>query len=46
MLHQEYTVLRTDRLLTLHDIIGVRPDIILLDHGWGKMPAPIAFTSA
>jgi CheY-like chemotaxis protein len=33
ILHRDYSVIRSGQLLSLADIIALRPDLILLDHG-------------
>jgi hypothetical protein len=33
ILHQDYTIVRSGQFLSLADIIALRPNMILLDHG-------------
>ncbi len=45
ILHQDYTVIRSGQLLSLADIIALRPNTILLDHGLlGSDPEGLRFS--
>ena len=46
ILHQEYTLVRSGQLLSLTDIIALRPDMIVLDYGlMGNDPATVCLSA-